>query len=143
LKRYFSIVAVLLSISLFGNGYLFYKNQDTSSELFHLEVSNFIILTQNTITGLKQQDSVLLRQTYSNFQSNPPLDHTSTADGVINKYEKFFKSGLNANQGSHSQEISQLEKIFEILVQLSETEKISEKDVNSSMTEIDTILSDD
>jgi hypothetical protein len=143
LKRYFSIVAVLLSISLIGNVYLFFKNQDTSSELFHHEVSNFMILIQNTITGLKQQDSVLLRQAYSNFQSNPPLAHTSTADGIINKYKQFFKSGLNANQGSHSQEISQLEKIFEILVQLSETEKISEKDVNSSMTEIDTILSDD
>ncbi|MBT2681978.1 hypothetical protein J7E38_23745 [Bacillus sp. ISL-35] len=142
MKRYNSLLLVLLAFSLIGNGNLFNKNQESRTELLEHEVSSFKTLTQNTLTGLKQDNSALLKQTYSNLQSNPPFGSRSFAntEQVLNKYEQIFKDSMNDKQGSHSQEIAQLEKIFKILVQLSEKEKISEKDVKSSFTKIDAIL---
>lgn len=146
MKKTTGVLLILLVISLIGNVYLLIDKRYDQSRLLHNEVSDLKVFTQNAVAGIQNSDSSLLRQTYSNFQSKPPFSslekiHDST-ERVINKYEELYRTALKGNRESNEMILARLEKSFDILVALSESENLNEEKVETAMSQIDKVFSE-
>jgi hypothetical protein len=138
---------ILLAFSLMANVYLFVQNQSANTKLLNHEVATLKTYTQNAVAGIKNNDEILLRQSLTNFQAKPPFAAQGSVDSVIerviNRYENLYKTALDGNQENNTLLLAKLEKSFQILVPLSETEKLDERQIEIALTKIDEILSEE
>ena len=145
MKKVSWALIIVLAASLSWNAYLLNAKQRAEGDLLRTEVHNLKMFTQNAIAGLREKDTGLLRQTYSNFQSSPPfgdLEQDSSTERVIHKYEELYRFALNDTGGRDGALLGKLEQSFDILVPLSEDGDLSENEVRAAMAEIDQLLDD-
>ncbi|MCM3667362.1 hypothetical protein M3204_23595 [Mesobacillus subterraneus] len=147
MKKLSRLLIILLAFSLIANVYLFVQNKSANTKLLNNEVAILKTYTQNAVAGIKNNDDILLRQSLSNFQTKPPFATQGSVDSVVervvNRYEDLFKSALNGDQENNTLLLTKLEKSFQILVPLSETEKLEERQIEIALTKIDNILSEE